>query len=133
MPAAAPRRRGQGLVELALVLPILMLLLAVAVDAGRWLESSHRLSRAVADAARYGAVKNVDRDTYPTSEQIRARILEVLAADLRSADIRVNTLARVADEPAVSVRAECSFATFTPGLTGIGTLRLAAESWFPRR
>lgn len=108
-------------------------MLAVAVDAGRWLEASHRLNRAVTDGARYGAVKNVDRGTYPTSEQVRARILEVLAGDLRAADIRVNTTARVADEPAVSVRAECSFATFTPGLTGIGSLRLVAESWFPRR
>jgi Flp pilus assembly protein TadG len=127
------RRRGQGLVELALVLPILLLLLAVAVDVGRWLEASHRLNRAVTDGARYGAVKDVDRASYPTSDQVRSHVQAVLAADLRGSEILVNTAAQVAEEPAVSVRAECSFATFTPGLTGIRTLRLVAESWFPRR
>lgn len=115
------------------MLPLAMLLLAVAVDAGRWLDASHRLQRAVSDAVRYGAVRDLARGTYPAADQVRARVLEVLPPGLRSAEVRVSTDAKVGEEPAVSVHAECPFATFTPGLTGISSLRLVAEGWFPRR
>lgn len=47
------RTRGTAAVELVLVLPFLLLLLAVAVDLGRLVAAYHTVSKSAQDAARY--------------------------------------------------------------------------------
>lgn len=124
-------RRGQGLVELALVLPILVTLLIGLTDAGRWLDASHRLTRAAGEGARFGSVKDAAGTAYPSADEIRSHILEALPPGLRNANVEVNATATVSDQPAVSVRLSYAFPCFTPGF-GNGVL-LTAQSWFPRR
>jgi len=45
--------RGSASVELVLVLPVLLVLLALAVDGGRMLADYHKVSKSVRDAARF--------------------------------------------------------------------------------
>ncbi len=51
-----PERRGQGLIEFALVLPLLLLLLLGIIEAGRLLVIYTSVSSAAKQAARYGSV-----------------------------------------------------------------------------
>lgn len=125
------RREGQGLVEFALVLPILVLLLVGTIDMARWLDASHRLSRVASDGARFGAVKDSAGGAYPSRDDIREHIMAALPQNLRNAYVAINTAAAVGGEDAVSVRVSAALPCFTPGFnTGIV---LTSESWFPRR
>ena len=51
------RRRGQSLVEFALVLPVFMFLLFAVVDGGRYVYLNSTLSNAAREAARLGSVE----------------------------------------------------------------------------
>lgn len=61
MPAFSirPRERGQGLMEFALVLPILLLLFMGIFDFGRMIYLYAQLSNGAREAARYGSVTGV--------------------------------------------------------------------------
>ena len=124
-------RKAQGLVELALVLPLIVLLLVGTIDMARWLDASHRLGRVANEGARYGAVKDADGTAYPTADEIRSHILAVLPDSLKFSNVAVNTSAAVGTDPAVSVRVTAWLPCFTPGF-GTGIM-LSSESWFPRR
>jgi hypothetical protein len=50
-------RRGQGLVEFALVLPVFLLLFFAVVDAGRYVFLSNALSNGAREGARLGSVE----------------------------------------------------------------------------
>ncbi len=52
-----PRRRGQTLVEFALVLPIFLLLVFAVIDGGRYIFLSSALSNAAREGARLGSVE----------------------------------------------------------------------------
>jgi Flp pilus assembly protein TadG len=56
-PRPSVRRRGQSLVEFALVLPIFMLLLFGLIDMGRYVYLNSMLSQAAREAARVAAVE----------------------------------------------------------------------------
>jgi Flp pilus assembly protein TadG len=56
------RRRGQALVEFALVVPLFLLLLAGMIDFGLGLNASIAVSNAAREGARLGAVDAVDAD-----------------------------------------------------------------------
>jgi Flp pilus assembly protein TadG len=51
------QERGQGLVEVAIVLPILLLLLAVVVDAARAFDAYIVLTNAAREGARFGSLQ----------------------------------------------------------------------------
>lgn len=126
-----PRRRGQGLVEFALVIPVIVLVLVGVIDILRWLDASHRLSRVAADGARFGSVRDARANSYPAESLIRSHIVAALPGNLRGATIQINTAASVAGQSAISVRVTASLGCFTPG-SGSG-ISLVSESWFPRR
>jgi Flp pilus assembly protein TadG len=50
------RRRGQALVEFALVLPIFLILLFGIIDFGRYVYAANALNNGVREGARYGSV-----------------------------------------------------------------------------
>lgn len=125
------RRGGQGLVEFALVLPLIVLVLVGTIDMARWLDASHRLGRVATEGARYGAVRNTDGVGYPTADQIRTHIQTVLPSALKDSNVAVNTTATVGTDPAISVKVTAWLPCFTPGF-GTGIM-LTSESWFPRR
>jgi len=63
------RRRGQSAVELALVLPLLLLLLLGAVDLGRAFGVWMALSNAAREGARYGC-----QDPYDPNQRIESYV-----------------------------------------------------------
>ncbi len=64
------RGRGQSLVEVALVLPVLIVLLAAVIDLGRVLDASIVLSNAARVGARFGSI-------HPTwYDSIRVRVVD---------------------------------------------------------
>jgi Flp pilus assembly protein TadG len=88
-----PRKRGQGLVEFALVLPIILIMMAAVFDAGRVLDASIVLTNAVRTGARFGS-------THPTwYDSIRARVVEFAndsgmnftGVHLEGSDVEVNS------------------------------------------
>ncbi len=58
--ARQDRQRGQSLVELALVLPALLLVLALVLDIGRGVQAYTALVNAAREGARYGSVHPTD-------------------------------------------------------------------------
>lgn len=56
-PAHDPSRAGQSLVEFALILPLFLLVLFGAIDAGRFVFTDSTLSQAAREGARLGAVE----------------------------------------------------------------------------
>jgi Flp pilus assembly protein TadG len=67
------RRRGQALVEFALVLPLFLLVVAGAIELGRAYFSYGRLLQAAQEGARYGA----ELGNYRTDATIIARVRQV--------------------------------------------------------
>ena len=65
---ACPGRRGQSLVELALILPVLSLILFGAVDLGRVFFYQARLTNAVKEGAFYGAYSPYNAATGTTND-----------------------------------------------------------------
>lgn len=57
--ARVPRDRGQGLVEFALVIPVIMLLIFGAVDLGRAVYAYNTIANAARDGARVAAVNQI--------------------------------------------------------------------------
>lgn len=150
-PLDRPARRGQGMVEFALVLPLLALLLVMAVDFGRvffgWiaLQNATRIAadtaaqRANAWPSADGATEIGWRDDYET----------FITKDLQSANCEYPTphpdptfTNMNAGEPddegdhdfgdLATVRLECEFQLITPLAQNIigGPVQLAAESTF---
>jgi Flp pilus assembly protein TadG len=68
-------RKGQGLVEMALVLPLLLLLLFGIVEFGRVLGAGLMVSHCARDGARYGSVGASD---YEITNRIRTRTAGIL-------------------------------------------------------
>jgi Flp pilus assembly protein TadG len=71
------RGRGQSTVELALTLPVLLLLVLGIVDFGRVFVSANVLSHATTDAARYGALNPTQ--VGPGAGTIRGRVIDEAA------------------------------------------------------
>lgn len=65
------KERGQSLVELALILPVLMLVLVGIFDFGRAFYAYNALSNAAREGARYGTVhpENTDSDGFPPYDE----------------------------------------------------------------
>lgn len=68
-PNQCTARRGQGAVEFALLIPILVLLLAGAVDLGNGFQTYIALTNAAREGARYGADQPSDTATICTRVQ----------------------------------------------------------------
>lgn len=77
------RRRGQSLVEFALVLPLFLLILAAIVDFGMGLATSITVTNAAREGARLGAVN-------PSPSVIEARVRSV-ATGLDGSRLTVST------------------------------------------
>ncbi len=72
-------QRGQGVVEFALIIPILVLLFAGAVDLGNGFQTYITLTNAAREGARYGADTPLDSNGNTNTTGIRNRVLEELA------------------------------------------------------
>jgi Flp pilus assembly protein TadG len=90
------RRRGQALVEFALVLPILLLMIFGIVDAGRLIYTYNTVSNAARDGARVAIVNqsNFGTDTCDTTSTtawpIGCAVTSGLELGLTAADVSVS-------------------------------------------
>jgi Flp pilus assembly protein TadG len=113
MRAPAKRTRGQGLIEFAMVIPILMLLLIGIVDMGRAWMAKNVMTGATREAARLAAVGNLG-DAYNQGRAILA------SAGLNSAVLNI-TAAVNFGEPVTataSYNLRVTIAGFIPGVAG---------------
>jgi len=129
--SGAKRERGQSLVEMALAFPVLLLILAAIIDAGRAIDAYITITNAVREGARYGA-------KYPTRvETIKLRVaneangsgVNITGVDLTLDNISVtypNGSMRGGNPIRVAV--EYDFPLFFGGIVGMPTLHLSQHA-----
>lgn len=112
MKTKTEKHKGQTLVELALVLPILLLLVFGIIDFGRILNAYIMVSNASREAARYYAV----RSTQATAEaEAKALVLKKTPfITITDSDIDIKTENIVASEKKVTVTVSYKFEFMTP-------------------
>jgi hypothetical protein len=139
------RSRGQGLVEFALVVPVLMLILLVAIDAGRLFYAHVAINNAARIAANYAATHP---DAWPAgSEDERDEYVAQIQRDTAGLVCGPGST----DDPAFSppgapprsagdghvatVTLTCAFVPLTPIISSIigNSLQMTASSTFPIR
>ena len=109
------RSRGQAIVELALITPIMLLLLIGALDVGRLFY----FDIIVGNAVREGARRAIDHNY--TNAQIQA-IVQAAAPEVTVTGITINPSTRNSSTPentSVTVVATYSVNIFTPGISSL--------------
>lgn len=114
--------KGQGLVEFAMVLPLLIFLFFGVVEFGRYYFARLTMQHAVAEAARFAVTGNVLPDTLGNPMSRAQSIVEVITRNARELDMDVD---RVTIDPAdaggpgdvVQVSASFTFHFIVPGYT----------------
>jgi hypothetical protein len=135
-----PKSRGQSLVEFALILPIMLLIVAVALDFGRAFMGWVSLTGATRLGANYAA-QHPDANWGSSSDPNRQRYLAVMARDLQSTNCTPTTTPMPSfpagtdlGDPAV-VTLTCQFNPITPIVTAIvgPSLPMSASTAYPIR
>ncbi len=123
-------RRGQNLVEFALVLPVLMILLLGLLDVGRLFYAYTGITGAAAEGAAYGvtAARRPDVDLYA---EIRKRTVEatdgLVQIEEDDVDVAPESIAPSTDRITVTVTYNCELVTpLVRGMVGGGVLPLRA-------
>jgi Flp pilus assembly protein TadG len=117
--------RGQGLVEFALVIPLVLLLFFGVFEFGRFFYSRLTLQHAVAEAARFAVTGNVLADTITGDPMTRAKsIISVIHRNASTLNIdvgRVTIYPSDAGGPGdvVRVSADFTFQLMIPGYTSL--------------
>jgi len=117
---------GQSLIELALILPVLMLILMGIVDFGRAFNAYIIITNAAREGARYGAMHPADESG------IRDRVINEAAGSgisIEADDVEVE-FPNGTSEPGnpIRVTVTCDFSLITPFLLGGNTtIRSSAE------
>jgi len=114
---------GQAIVEMALVLPVLLLCLFGTLDLGRAVYAQFTLANAVREGARRAII-----ETVPNSEVIQAVVTQAMGVGLVGTDVAIAG-SRTAGSP-VTVSASCSFELVTPIISDLvgSSLRLQAQT-----
>ncbi len=116
--------RGQGLVEFALVLPLVLFLFFGVFEFGRFFYSRLTLQHAVSEAARFAVTGNVLPDTLGNPMSRAKSIIEVIHKSANTLEVDVD---RVTIDPAdaggpgdvVRVSANFTFQFMIPGYTSM--------------
>jgi len=127
------RERGQSLVETAVVLPILLLLLAAAVDFGRAFDAYIVLTNAAREGARFGS-------TNPglAAEEIHDIVIRDIMGSgtnltpINESDIVVTVAGQSAGSEAVTISVSYPLDLWFGRLIGIDTVTLSKTSVMPR-
>ena len=119
--------RGAAMVEMALVLPILILLFLGMVDFGRALVLYNNLANAAREGARYGSAM-VNPDTVLIRQRVELRIQDFSGAAPVTGKVRV--IAALPDPPMITVRiVNYPFSPITP-LPMVQGLQLTTSAVF---
>lgn len=104
MRAALSSRRGQSMVETALILPVFLLLIFGTIDIGRAVYTHTLLSHAVRDGCRVAVISS-----RPTSQVIQTVVQAAVGANLPASNVTVAGTRTSGSTVRVS-----AFVTFTP-------------------
>jgi len=125
-------QRGSNLVELALILPLLLLLFAAIADFGRAFNSYIVITNAAREGARFGA--RVDHTDAIDAFILSAILQEAANGGIDLADSTVATITiepvwdeRPAEQP-ITVTVEYSMTTIFTGLVGLDTIPMRSRS-----
>jgi len=130
------KEKGQGLVEMALVVPILVLLLVVVIDAARAFDAYIVLTNATREGARYGSY--FGQDTLVTVAAVQQIVVEDVQGsgtnltrmeDFSAANVRVEGM--VDASTAVTVTAAYDFHLYFGGIVGLNTFHLQKQAVMP--
>ncbi len=136
-----PRSRGQGLVEFALVLPLLLLLLVIAVDFGRAYVGWINLNLAAREAANFAAL-NPRGWVGEGDGSIQTRYAEIVANETTQINCALPVPVPAPSFPsgaalggAAVVELGCSFDPITPLVSAIvgDAVQIGASAVFPIR
>lgn len=136
------RSKAQGLVEFALVLPILILMLLIVIDFGRLFMSYVTLNNAVRVAANFGSVAPGAFTGTPNVTEYNATLARetgVLGCDLQpdagGFEPPIPTIVGSGLSAVSSVAMTCDFTLMTPFLTDFfgGPVAMSASADFPVR
>ena len=108
---SSPRSRGQALVEFALIVPVMLLLLVIAIDFGRLFFSYIQISNAAREGAAYGSHAPTNLVT------ITSRALQETNAQAQRGESAITVTAKCNDSAGTAL-ASCSLAT--GGAAGAG-------------
>jgi Flp pilus assembly protein TadG len=144
------KSRGQSLTELALLLPLLVLILLGTVDLARVYNSYVTLTNAAREGARYGATHPLNPSGATNTDAIRTRVIQEAANSgvaLSSENITVECISAAVDahsgsstdcaSPSVQlgdpirVRVAYDFSFVTTYLFGIGTMSISNYAEMP--
>jgi Flp pilus assembly protein TadG len=125
-----PSEQGQGLLEMAFALPILVLLLAVAVDAGRVFDASIVLTNAVREGARFATI-----EPSPNVAQIQTLVVQDIVGSgtniSHMEDVGVEDVNVIMGTTAITVTVSYDFDLWFGGLLGVPTLTVSKQSVMP--
>jgi Flp pilus assembly protein TadG len=123
--------RGQSLLEAAFIVPILLLLLVIVVDAARAFDAQIVLTNAVREGARYGSL-----EPSPPVDAIRALVRDdVLGSGTNityMADFSVSNVELITSTSVITVTATYSFPLWFGGIVGLDTFILQEKAVMPR-
>jgi Flp pilus assembly protein TadG len=125
--------RGQSLVEVAVVLPILVLLLAVVVDAARAFDAYIVLTNAVREGARFGSLQ-LDPPPIAVKDLVINDVVGSGTNITHMADFTYKHV-KVEDTPistAVTVTVSYDFPLWFGGFLGFDTFHLEKSSVMPK-
>ena len=87
---AREARRGSGILEVALVLPVLMITLMAIADLGRYVYATNMMPFLAREGARWASLE-ANRPTRRLDQQSVSKYVRSLAAGLPEAEVRVET------------------------------------------
>ena len=122
----AKRRRGQSMVELALALPVLLLLLLGTIDIGRVFIDYIEMRNGAFEGARYGSVIPTD------TAGIKSAVMSHGVPSDTKITVTINGSVAIGATTTVTVVATRTFTPFTTGFLhkyfGIGVFQLNASA-----
>jgi Flp pilus assembly protein TadG len=128
------RERGQSLVEMAIVFPILLLFLAAAIDFGRVFDAYIVMTNAVREGARFGSVK-----PDLTVDEVKQIVVDdVLGSGTNITQMtdfglgNVTVEGQAADSEVVRVEATYDFDLWFGGIIGFRTITVTKDASMPR-
>lgn len=128
--ASTGTEKGQSLVELALMLPFLILLLAVVIDAGRLFDAAIVLVQAAREGARFATI-----EPSPTVSQIQDLVVQDVTGSgtniTHMADFAASNVDVILGSTAVTVTVSYDFDLWFGGIVGLPTLNVAKQSVMP--
>jgi Flp pilus assembly protein TadG len=117
-------KRGQGLVEFALVLPVLLLIICVVIDGGRLVYAYST----VAEAARYGAHEAQISSSSLAQVDDQVNIHRGLLGDLGTATTLSPSSSPRTPGTSVTITVSYSYRMITPLLSAFGPVNLTQST-----